>query len=122
MPRDLALEKQDIDSMEPISRESESDAGDASPFGDEASFGDSYDFMDRIQRDMSKDTVLHELRPIQKILGLNDLESCIVLENAAFDNADHRCTREKVRQHLFLSTHFCFCPDRSNTLNGIKLC
>lgn len=101
MPRDLALENQVIDSMPPISREPGSDAREDSPFEDQASFGDSFNFMDRIQRDMSKDTVLHELRPIQKILSLDDLESCIVLENVAFDHPEHRCTREKVRQRLF---------------------
>ena|SRR5579871_4276987 len=97
MPRNLLLEKEDFDSMPPTSRESESDADGTTPFGDL----ESYDFMDKIHRDMAKDNALYELRPIQKILSLDDLESSIVLENTAFDNPDHRCTREKVRQNLF---------------------
>jgi hypothetical protein len=100
MPRDLALERQDIESMPPLSRESGNPAGGAPPSGDQGSFGDSHEFMDKIQRDISKDTVLHGLRPIQKLLSLEDLESCLVLENVAFDHPEHRCTREKVRHQV----------------------
>ena len=100
MPRDLTLERQDIESMPPISRESGSAAGGGVPYVDQAYFGDGYDLTDKIQRDMSKGTVLHKLRPIQKLLSLDDLESCITLENAAFGHPEHRCTREKVRQGL----------------------
>jgi len=109
MPRDLTPERQDIESMQPLSRESGNPAGGAASSGDQASFGDSHEFVYKIQRDMSNDTVLHELRPIQKLLSLDDLESCIVLENAAFDHPEHRCTREKARHcpfyqpNLFLS-------------------
>ena len=96
MPRDLTLEWQDIESMPPISGESGSAAGGGVPYVDQA----HYDLMDMIQRDVSKGTVLHELRPIQKLLSLDDLESCITLENAAFGHPEHRCTREKVRHGL----------------------
>ena len=117
MPRDLALEKQDIESMPPLSRESGNPAGGAALSGDQGSFDDSHEFVDKIQRDMSKDTLLHELRPIQILLTLNDLESCIVLENAAFNHPEHRCTREKVRHCLFYQPVLVYQPPEYNRRN-----
>lgn len=35
-------------------------------------------------------------------LTISDLESCVVLENAAFTDPSHRCSREKV-SHFFFS-------------------
>lgn len=34
--------------------------------------------------------------PNVRPLSISDLESCVVLENAAFEDPEHRCTREKV--------------------------
>ncbi|KAI1412173.1 acyl-CoA N-acyltransferase [Hypoxylon sp. FL1857] len=45
--------------------------------------------------------------PNVRPLSINDLESCVALENAAFENPGHRCTREKFEYRL--ST----CPELS---------
>jgi len=98
MSRDIVLEKQDIESMLPLSKTQGNSVGSSAPSEDQESFIHNHDATDKIQRDMSsKNTVLYELRPLQQILGLDDLESCIVLENAAFEHPEHRCTKEKVR-------------------------
>ncbi|OTA97291.1 hypothetical protein M434DRAFT_295243 [Hypoxylon sp. CO27-5] len=45
--------------------------------------------------------------PNVRPLSISDLESCVVLENAAFENPEHRCSREKFEYRL--ST----CPELS---------
>lgn len=46
-------------------------------------------------------------------LTISDLESCVVLENAAFTDPSHRCSREKVSHFSFLFFLFSYklsCP------------
>ncbi|KAI5926149.1 hypothetical protein F4810DRAFT_655611 [Camillea tinctor] len=43
------------------------------------------------------------IRPIT----ISDLESCIALENAAFPNPDHRCSREKFEYRLTVCPELC---------------
>lgn len=51
---------------------------------------------------------LKELHPYSQIIGLNDLESCLKLEQASFP-AHQRCSREKVR-HLCICAEVCCGP------------
>lgn len=99
MPRDLELEKQDLDAMPPLERGTPNSApADSAPPEDQGSAADSDDGLtDKIQRDMQKRKGLLELKPIRQLLTPDNVDSCVILENAAFDHPEHRCTREKVR-------------------------
>lgn len=99
MPRDLALEKQDLDAMVPLAREPPNSAPSSSAAPEDQGFAaDSDDGLtDKIQRDMQKEQGLFDLKPIRQLLTPDDVDSCVILENAAFDHPEHRCTREKVR-------------------------
>ena len=97
MPRDLDLEKKDIENMPPLEREilpltaePQAQADDA-----EEDWTDD-DSTDRVQRDMVKERGLLSLKPIRRLLTLGDVDSCVILENAAFEHPEHRCSREKV--------------------------
>lgn len=95
MPRDLELEEQeqDLESMPTLEREPPNSA----PRDDEQGFAEANDeATDKIQRDMQRESGLLELKPIRQLLTLDDLESCVILENAAFEHPEHRCSREKV--------------------------
>ncbi|KAI1491383.1 hypothetical protein F5X96DRAFT_481734 [Biscogniauxia mediterranea] len=55
---------------------------------------------------------IHDILPVPfspniRPITLSDLESCIALENAAFPNPDHRCSREKFEYRLTV------CPELS---------
>lgn len=48
--------------------------------------------------------------PNTRPLTVSDLDSCVALENAAFTNPEHQCSREKVSQHLFHVSCVLFLP------------
>jgi len=100
MPRDLDLEKKETESMPalerepiPLTAEPEVQGSDA-----EEDWTDD-DSTDRIQHDTAKESGLLSLKPIRRLLTLDDVDSCVILENAAFDHPEHRCSREKVSVH-----------------------
>ncbi|KAI1379411.1 acyl-CoA N-acyltransferase [Hypoxylon crocopeplum] len=45
--------------------------------------------------------------PNVRPLTISDLESCVALENAAFTNPEHRCTREKFEYRLATCPELC---------------
>ncbi|KAI0098227.1 hypothetical protein GGR51DRAFT_538755 [Nemania sp. FL0031] len=45
--------------------------------------------------------------PLIRPLTISDLESCVALENAAFSNPAHRCTREKFIYRLTVCPELC---------------
>ncbi|KAI1457578.1 acyl-CoA N-acyltransferase [Annulohypoxylon moriforme] len=57
--------------------------------------------------------------PNVRPLTVSDLESCVALENAAFEDPEHRCTREKFEYRLSMCPELClglFCtivPDNA---------
>ncbi|KAI1386186.1 uncharacterized protein F4822DRAFT_307701 [Hypoxylon trugodes] len=67
---------------------------------------------------------VHEILPFPfhpnvRPLTVSDLESCVALEDAAFANPEHRCTREKFEYRLSVCPELClglFCtivPDKA---------
>jgi len=50
---------------------------------------------------------IHSLHPITKLLTISDLESCCVLEEAAFDKPEERATREKFNYRLTACGELC---------------
>lgn len=109
MPRDLAssLSKKDtVDSMPQLDRENAPDAlpppqitkspDEATPYddedGDQSSSGGGGLFDQIANQRNEKRDVLH---PYTQTLTLNDVESCVRLEEATFP-AHERCSREKV--------------------------
>jgi hypothetical protein len=85
------------------------------PFGADDAIDDTEDLDDEyveIQKTISGnrrrqsrnngDIKVQEVLPFQFLpnirpLTVSDLDSCVALENAAFSNPSHRCSREKVR-------------------------
>ncbi|KAI2636901.1 hypothetical protein GGS26DRAFT_588447 [Hypomontagnella submonticulosa] len=60
----------------------------------------------------SKFAKVQKLLPFQfcpnvRPLTISDLESCVALENAAFTNPEHRCTREKFAYRLSACPELC---------------
>jgi hypothetical protein len=97
MPRDLTdLAKHDaISNMSPLDRTSKPDT-DSQP-DNKPRQGTM--FAEQAQKNSKRD----DLHPYTQTLTLNDVESCVILEEAAFPPQE-RATREKVSQpFLFLS-------------------
>lgn len=114
MPRDLTeLAKDDaISSMSPLDRTSkpDSDSEQQQQQPDKPRQGNM--FAEQAQKNSKRD----DLHPYTQTLTLNDVESCVILEEAAFPPQE-RATREKVSQPFSSSHHDtsagCRCPATS---------
>lgn len=62
--------------------------------------------------------------PLVRPLTISDLESCVALENAAFANPDHRCSREKFIYRLTTCPELClglFCTVVPSNTKGWEI-
>ncbi|KAI0828085.1 acyl-CoA N-acyltransferase [Hypoxylon sp. FL0890] len=62
--------------------------------------------------------------PNVRPLSISDLESCVALENAAFENPEHRCTREKFEYRLSTCPELSmgiFCTIVPETAQGFEI-
>ena len=101
MPRDLAALREDTLRGSPQLTKSPEEVEDRSPAmdaGDEDNM-----FRSIAARHAGLNSERDKLHPYTQTLSLSDIESCILLEEAAFP-PNERCTREKVRR---ASTHSC---------------
>lgn len=118
MPRDLTeLAKNDaISNMSPLDRTSKPDT-DSQP--DKPRQGTM--FAEQAQKNSKRD----DLHPYTQTLTLNDVESCVILEEAAFPPQE-RATREKVSQPFLCSHHdtpvIADCPATSYHICDIFTC
>lgn len=100
MPRDLTeLAKDDaISNMSPLDRTSKPDSESEQQQPDDKPPQGTM-FAEQAQENSKRD----DLHPYTQTLNLNDVESCVILEEAAFPPQE-RATREKV-SHTFPPSH-----------------
>lgn len=102
MPRDLTeLAKHDaISSMSPLDRTSKPDSNSEQQQQPDDKPRQGTMFAEQAQKNSKRD----DLHPYTQTLTLNDVESCVILEEAAFPPQE-RATREKVSQPFPSSHH-----------------
>ena len=105
MPRDLTeLAKSDaISNMSPLDRtvtKPDTDSQEPQQQPDKPKARQGNMFAEQAQKNSKRD----DLHPYTQTLTLNDVESCVILEEAAFPPQE-RTTREKVSQPLLPSQH-----------------
>ncbi|KAI1767387.1 hypothetical protein GGR53DRAFT_463490 [Hypoxylon sp. FL1150] len=71
------------------------------------------------------EAVLHfGFHPHIRPLNISDLDSCVALENAAFVNPEHRCTREKFEYRLTTCPELClglFCTIEPSDVDDMDI-
>jgi hypothetical protein len=95
------FEKEDIPTAMLTESPNETDQGEGGIDDSEGRFVLLKDHGGEDNTDMGQARGLRTLHPYTRPLTISDLESVVALENAAFDNEQERCSREKVSSSSF---------------------
>lgn len=98
MPRDLEQERKPVQIFESPNSTAMEYSQDESPSSKQLVKVDPSEMTSQGSSDLT-------LHPYTRPLTINDVDSCVALENAAFTNEDERCTREKVSLLATFSYH-----------------
>lgn len=116
MPRDFSLESegQTLHGLAPLSREVHKSPNPNPDFPEDVplqqspgpiEMDDPESPQDRLRKDMLDEDRRNELHPFVQTLSSSHVDSCVVVENAAFPE-NERCTREKVSAIFMVITVF----------------